>query len=325
MQNRLSVWGVRLLTGMTLLYCSEIVWWSNNPTEYELPAWIALVVLYVAFGALVLDLLVRFKIGELYGLLLVVGMYGLLNGALVSHSAFTNLPLSLVSRPLGLHTLGGGVVAVVGLAWAFDGRGITCERAVGVVVVGFFSGIWVRWYPLLPANEFPSADLPLVLAMAAGGLVILAGVGTLVGRMSLPDSDTLRLNRAEWIIVLGVLLLAFRSGSASGAISITDGAILGLLVGYMVIVLYFVQGQSRQSFVERLIPARTLNRWDCALLGTAFVAPIFVGYSLPGHGAEGMPLQALTASLTIFGAVWLPGVSLGVGLRSYIQLFREQG
>ena len=325
--GRLAAWGLRLWLGAALLFCSEILWWSNDPPGYDLPDWLALAAIYAALGALMLDLLVRFRVGDILGVLPVAGLYGLLHGALVSRSAFADLPMSLVSRPLGLHTLGGGLLALLLLWWLLERRGlpVTLGRAAALALVGLGWGVWVRWFPLLPGSGSPPPDPATVVTLVGLGLVALGGLLGLVGRWPVAGADALRLAWWEWLAVGGALVALYVATAWQGVLSPLDGVILGALAGYLVGVLFLQRGQSRRSFLGGLLPPRPVGPGTALLYAACLALPAAVGYSLPGEGPEGMPLQALTAIFIAFGLAWLPGASLAIGFRAYIRLFREQG
>lgn len=322
---RMPAWGLRLLLGATLLVFSEIVWWSNNPTSYAWDEWAALVAIYLALAALMLDLLVRFHVGDVLGLLVVAGLYGLLNGSLIAHSAFTSLPLSLVSRPLGLHTLGGGLLAMLLLGWLLDGRGLIGWRALALSVVGLLAGIWVRWFPLLETNGFPLPSLETVLALTGIGLAVVGALLLVTRRFSVQHVADVQLRPWEWVPVIGVLAVAFLVAASRQIIGGLDGAVMGLLLGYLIILLFFQRGQYRVSLLARLAPPRPAGPAAVVVYAAALLLPVILGYQVPGDSPDGLPLQAITAALVAFGVAWLPGVSLAVGLRAYIRLMREEG
>jgi hypothetical protein len=324
-RDRVTVWGLRLLLGAALAFFSEIVWWSNDPLTYDVREWLVLAAIYTALAGLMLDFMARFRVGDGLGLLVVAGVYGLLNGSLIAHSAFTHLPISLVSRPLGLHTLGGGLLALLFLGWLLDGRGPVWWRVVALVVIGLLWGIWVHWFPLLDTNRFVVPSLGTALALVAGGLAVLGLLLVVMRGRSVESVEAFRLGWWEWIIVGGVLGAAFLFGAAVGAIGRQDGTILGALFGYLIVLLYFQRGQRRESLLRRVLSVRPIGLAGYAVYAVAMMLPAVVGYTLPGESPDGLPMQALTAAFTAFGVVWLPGVSLAMGLRTYARLLREEG
>ncbi len=323
-----AIWLLRLSLAAILLVCSEVLWWSNDPLHYTALEWAGLAGIYLALAALMLDLLARFRVTDVLGLLVVAGLYGLLNGALIAHSAFSNLPISLVARPLGLHTLGGGLLGLVLWLGLLDGRGLRPGRAILLAGVGVLWGVWVRWFPLLESNAFPLPDLPTALILAALGGLVAGGLTWTASRRAAGigiDERVFRLLPWEWLPVGGGLLAAFLIGARQGAITTFDGVVLGLLVGYMVAVLFFLRGRRGRPLLGRVTPPQPVA-WRVVLIGGALlILPAVVGYSLPGQSPDGPPLQLLTAALTGFGVAWLPGVSLAAGLRAYVRLFRQGG
>lgn len=327
--DRVTIWVLRGLVGLTLAFFSEVVWWSSDPLALTVEAWAVRAVLYLALAALLLDLMARSGVGELYGWLVLGGIYGLLNGALVTGRAFDALPLSLVTRPLGLHTLGGGMLALLWLRWLVDGRGFVAWRAIVLAAIGMLWGVWVRWYPLLPTNGYGLPPVGTALALVALGLgaigLVLAGAGLRLRQRSLPLENALRLSPWGWGAVTAVLVLTFIGEARVGHIGTVGGAILGVLVGYLVMLLYFLRGQAGRPFLQTLDPPRLVGPLTYILYGALLVIPAALGYSLPGSGPDGLPLRAMTSVLTLFGILWLPGVSLGIGLSAYIRLFRQEG
>lgn len=327
--DRLTIWALRGLVALALAFFSEIVWWSSDPLALTADQWGTRAILYLVLAALLLDLMARFGVGELYGWLVLSGIYGLLNGALITGGAFETLPLSLVTRPLGLHTFAGGMLALLWLRWLVDGRGFVAWRGLALAAIGVLWGMWVRWYPLLPTNGYTLPSLGTALALVTLGLavigLVLAGVGLRLRGRVLPLEQALRLNAWAWGAVTGAHVITFIWEARAGHIGTVGGAILGMLVGYLVMLLYFLRGQARVSFLQRLGPLRPVGPVTYIVYGVLLVIPAALGYSLPGSGPDGLPLRAMTSVLTLFGILWLPGVSLGIGLSAYIRLFRQEG
>ncbi len=330
MHNRAVIWGARALLALTLAFFSEVVWWSSDPLALSAGQWGTRAVLYLALAALLLDLMARFGAGELFGWIVLGGLYGLLHGALISGGALAALPLSLVTRPLGLHTLGGGMLALLFLGWLLDGRGFVPGRAILLAGVGLLAGVWVRWYPLLPSNDFPLPGVSSVLVLLVIGLALIGALffawARLAGQRGLVLESALSLSPWAWGAVAAALIIGFLGQARAGAIVTPGGALLGVLAGYLILLLYFLRsGVSAIPFLRRLDPPRPVSVPVFGLYAALLVLPAALGYNLPGGGPEALPLRALTAALTLFGILWLPGVSLGIGLRAYIRLFRQGG
>lgn len=319
----LAAWGMRLLVGLTLLVFSELVWLSRDLAAVASGTWATLAALYLLLGALVVDLLARFRVGELFGWLAVAGLYGLLQGALVSATAFQSLPFSLVTRPLGLHTLGSGMLGLAFLYWQLRG-GWTTRRAVILAAGGLAWGVWVRWSPQLPAGGFPAPAFPLAAAAAGGGLIVLGGLAWLVSRLDVRPVDY-RLHPWEWLLVSAGLLAAFWRAAGLAEMGIAEAAILGGLAGYLLVLLFMLRGERRVPFVERAFPTQGGGGRVLALAVAIWLAAGGLGYALPGAGPDDLPLRALTTGLTLFGILWLPALSVALGLRVFTRLFREGG
>jgi len=323
MREWLAAWGLRLLAGLTLLVFSELVWQGRDLGAVGAGAWAVLAGLYVLLGALTLDVLARFRVGELFGWLAAAGLYGLLQGGLVALTAFDNLPVSLVTRPLGLHTLGGGMVGLGFLYWLLAGGGWTAGRVAILAAGGLAWGVWVRWSPLLPASDFPVPSFPAAAAVTGGGLAVLWALAQLAGRAAVRPEDC-RLRRWEWLLVGAGLVAAFWRAVELAGLDALDTAILGGLAGYLLMLLYLLRDGRRILFLERALPPRPAGPGALAAVAI-WLAAGGLGYALPGAGPDGLPLRALTTGLALFGILWLPALSVGMGLRIFTRLFREGG
>src|SRR3954447_7654550 len=93
-RERFPIWGLRLVLGLVLLIFSELVM-RQNPLSRSPMEWVALYVLYVAHAAILMDMAVRFQANEPASLLMVSGVYGLINSAVISYVALENPPISL--------------------------------------------------------------------------------------------------------------------------------------------------------------------------------------------------------------------------------------
>ncbi len=324
MREWASVWLIRLIAGMGLLLFSEIGWWSNDPLAYGPAAWAVVVVVYVVFGALALDLIVRFRVADVFGLLLVGGIYALIDAALITQSAFAALPLSLVSRALGLHVLGVAVPGLLLLRWLLDGKGFIPWRLAVLGVIGFAWGVWLRGYPALLTNAFPAPSLAAALALMVGGLTVLGVLVQLARRAVISSSATLRLRRWEWIVVGGVLLALFLPNRPGASLPDIAAPIVGALLGYLLGALYVQRGPEPASLLDAIIPPRPVSLPLYLIYAGAPVLLVIAGYALAGEETESILFQNLTTLFAAFGIAWLPVVSLMLGVRAYRRLSREQ-
>lgn len=324
MRERVSVWLIRLIAGMGLLLFSEIGWWSNNPPAYGPAEWATVAVVYLALGALALDLIVRFRVADVFGLLLVGGIYALIDAALLTQSAFAALPLSLVSRALGLHVLGVAVPSLLLLRWLLDGKGFIPWRLTVLGVIGFAWGVWLRGYPALPANAFPAPSLAVALAFIVGGLAVLGALIRLARRAVISSGAALCLRRWEWIVVGGVLLALFLLTQPMAGLPDAAAPIVGALLGYLIGALYVQRGPGPASLLDAIAPPCSASLPLYLVYAGALVLLVIAGYALAEEGVESVLFQNLTTLFAAFGIAWLPVVSLVLGVRAYRRLSREQ-
>ena len=94
-------WNFRLLLAMLLLFGMEILLW-NKPPSRSLTDWLIVFVGYLALSTLMLDLIVRFRVSDIWGVMFVVGIYVLLNGLVINPSnAMEAVPGTIITRFLG--------------------------------------------------------------------------------------------------------------------------------------------------------------------------------------------------------------------------------
>ena len=77
-----AIWFYRLLLAVLLLFGSEFLVWLN-PFQRPLTDWLLLGVGYLALACLLLDLAVRFRLRNLYDVMVLAAIYGLLSSLLL--------------------------------------------------------------------------------------------------------------------------------------------------------------------------------------------------------------------------------------------------
>lgn len=323
-RDRLSGWGGRLSFGALLLLFSEWIVWQT-PTSYNLLEWIALAGIYLAMAAVMLDLIVRLKISEIGNLLLLGGFYGLVNGTIISHVATSDLPLSLIVRPLSAQPL-----AFIGALAAF--QLLTSERATGPLhfiitfIVGLVWGVWVRWFPIISDAPIPAVEIETAVAALAIGLVAV-----LVIRLVLPPENINRredwlLNPVEGLLAGGILLVTLVVGYTQRHISGVGLGIVLALLAFMMVTLYItLPARRKESLLAAITPPRKPNPAAWVILIIPFLVAGWIGYNLPGSGDSAPQSDLLFGALMGFGIVWLPAVSSVMGVRAFMQLAREGG
>jgi hypothetical protein len=322
LRERWTGWGIRLSFAALLLVFSEFVVWQT-PTTFNALEWAGIAAIYIALAAISLDLIERFQVNEVFSLLILAGLYGLVDGTLISRVTASDLPFSLVIRPLAAQPLAWiGALAVFLL--------LNSGRASGpadfgvALIVGLAWGIWVHWFPLKTDEPIPTVKIvPALIALAVG----LTACGVI--RRALPPADIYRredwrLTRVEGAAMGAILWAALVIGFAQEAISGTGLLIIAVLGGFMVFMLNFtIRVRRITSLLEPITPPRRPNMAAWLVLVAAFLVAGWIGYRLPGSGDHSVQGDLLIGALTGFGIVWLPGVSALIGVRVFVQLARE--
>src|ERR1051326_7426851 len=78
-----STWAYRFLLAALLFFCSEILLWTNPPTR-NLLDWGLLIIGYIALSGLLLEIAVRYRLRDVYGLITLAGIYGMTNGLILN-------------------------------------------------------------------------------------------------------------------------------------------------------------------------------------------------------------------------------------------------
>ncbi len=305
----IQIWLLRSAVAVLLVFGSEIVLW-NDPQSRTVVDWGLLALGYVALSAVVLDLGVRYRVRDVFGLIVLTGIYGLLNGAILNpQTGLLEVPRTLVTRVLGAHTLIGLLLLAL---WVALRQRPTRNQIISVGICGVLWGVWVRWLPLLA--DTISAEVPLsVLVIYA--VVPLIGLTALLPLVKTPPQ---RLTTPEWAVAGAVLAVIFARNSLPN-LDVFALTIVVVLVGFCGLLLWFQKRDKGSTSFENAIDtsARSL-----AVLDVVFIAAGIGGYLLP-LGDVPEVLAPYVALFTAFGVVWLPTVSLILGVRAYRRLTRQ--
>ncbi|MEL6149363.1 MAG: hypothetical protein AAFR22_14675 [Chloroflexota bacterium] len=306
---------MRLFLAACLFFGSEVLVW----TDITRPVWLLLLSLpgYLVLAALLLDLTVRFKVREIFGLLVLAGVYALCAGFFLNPAATLNaLPTSLITRVMGAQTIAGAFG--IGLFLALL-DGIPNRRLFLLLsgVSGFFWGAWARGYPTV--IEMPVVGLVPAVSAAVTIGVILAAVYAVAPRATDVTGDALRLTRMEWLMIFGVLVALLILWMVRGAISANAASAVMTLLVYCVLILWFQdRPEARTLFTKRLPAGSPPNLALYAVALLIFVGVGAAAYQIPVPGArEPGVLTVLLIVVGALGLVWLPVVSVVLGVRAY--------
>lgn len=315
-------WSARLSFAAVLLVCSEWIVWQKA-TAYSALEWLGIALVYAALAAITLDLIARLRVSDLPRLLLVAGLYGLVNATLIAHITARDLPVSLLGRPLGAQPLA-FLLALAAFQLLASGRPTGPLDFVVALAVGASWGIWVRWFPLVSDEPVPAVSSDTAIAALA---VLLMGCAGL--RFALPAGGPQRhadwlLTRAEWALTGTVLAAALLVALAQNAIQGADLAILAGLGSFLAaILLLSAPSDDASSLLRSMTPSRRPNMAGWLVVLVPFLSAGGVGYRLPGDATGGPQSDLLFGGLAVFGLLWPPLVAGWIGTRVLARLTRE--
>jgi len=304
MRERLNGWGARLSFAAVLLVVSEWGVWQT-PTRFGVLDWLGVGVVYVALAAMMLDLIARLRLRDLPGLMLIAGVYGLLNATLISHITARDLPASLLVRPLGAQPLA-FLAALAVFQILASGRATGPLEFVVAAGAGLVWGIWVRWFPVVSTAPIPAVAAGEAVAALGIGLLACAALRALLPPSTMRRPDDWQLTLPEWGLTGAILVAALAVGLSRDVIGRIDVAIVVALGSFLLAVL-----------PRRPNPAA----WFIVLL--PLLGAGWIGYHLPGSGDSSTQSDILFGALTLFGVLWPPVVSALVGMQAFVQLTRE--
>lgn len=330
----------RLLLAFLLLCGSEALAWTN-PTGRPLLEWLLLVPGYLALSAGLLDFILRYRVRDLFGALILTGIYSL-SAALVLNPAsmLNDLPRSLMTRVMGVH----GLLAaeMLGLFLVLTGGSRRNQRylLIGCVVVGLAWGVWVKNWP--PDEGFGTVDLTTMLAYGVGGLSVIAVLlyGPFVrsgedadAKNGVPtageDADgknavstagrVLQLSRRGWLVVAVVLSSLLGLRLARGEVPAGGLLVVGLLVLCWAI-LWFRGRKKGQTLLDGRVPVQPLVFSRYLPAAVLFLAAAVFAYNLPAIQVGTItPFSFIGLGFTAYGLAWLPTVSLVLGIQGYLK------
>jgi hypothetical protein len=309
---RFSPWLTRALLAVLLAFGSEIMLWTN-PAGRTLLDWLILAAGYSVLSAVLLDLAVRYRIRDLFGLMALAGIYGLAVGLLLNpQTALVDVPRTLITRVMGAHTL----IGLAMLALFLKAGNLRRMGLFVVAIAGLAWGVWVRWLPTLIDSFVTETSLVMMVAYGIVGLILIVALLLAHQRMPIGEPHNLQLlplERGLVAIILGAILILRLNAGSIDSLSLV---IIVVLIAFCILMLWF---QKREK------GAILLDQWTIErvpiLAVLLFLGVGVVGYSLPFH-LDGEQLALIIGLFTAFGLVWLPTVSLVMGVRAYRKLTR---
>jgi hypothetical protein len=318
--STMAVWFTRLAFAALLAFGSEIVLW-NSPQRRDALDVLLLVAGYVALATLLLDFAVRYSVRTIFGVLLLAGVYGLVNAlALNPVTILGEGAPNVAARALGGHTLIG--MAMFAFLFWTAGYG----RGAWIVMAALLAGIVCG---LLTDAAFTMPDTGgHIFALMTGTLLTLS-LGSILARAALRipvesgRADSLRLGDIEMTIVIAVLLglaaLRFSRGEGSNWLWLFAVVLLALCWA----TLWFGKRDKPINYLMLLDTSRLRRSVTLNIATSLFLLTGITVSWLPRviNGVD-LPL-ALGTAFTAFGLVWLPTLALVLGGRAILREVRS--
>ncbi len=316
-----------LLLAVLLLFGSEVLVWTNPP-QRPLLEWLLLLPGYMVLSAVILDLIVRYRIRDLFGGLLLAGIYSL-TAALILNPASTlsDMPRTLFTRVMGAHALIAAEMISLALLLT-GGEGKRRSLLIGSVVVGLAWGIWVKNWPV--QEGFTEVSLSTILAFGIGGVAIIGLLlYAVLPRLQPPafdhSQDVLRLSPHGWMTAIAVVAGLFVLRLVREEIDPIGLVLCPLLVVLCWVIIWF-RGRTRgDTLLDQHMPIRPLPLSDFLIVTVVFMGIGVIGYNLPDVKI-GMitPMMLIGLGFTAYGLAWLPTVSLVLGVQGYLRQLAAQ-
>lgn len=325
-------WTIRLLLGFALLLGGEVLFWGN-PAAHTLLDWLLLLMGYNLIAVVLLDILVRYRVRDLWGVMIVVGIYGLLNGLLLNPSdVMADIPRRLLSHSLGGYWFIG--MESIGLFFILlNGLGAYKKRIllIAVVSVGFFWGVWVYWFPAFNLGAYTPVLIPEMFAYLAFGLTPIIALSLLLRlQISRLKTDTItaqdfKLTAQQAFPVAIGLLALFALHATQNRIDGTGLFLTVLVLAAFWVVLWFRADTRKPPLLSAFFPMRPIG-WPWLLLALAiFCGMAGLGVALPLVALFGFnQFTLLTTVFGLVGAVWIPLTAAVLGVRSFTRQMQAQ-
>lgn len=319
-------WMLRLVLGALWFTGIELLPWAT-PAARSPWAWPLLAAGYVALAAVLLDTAARYRLRDGYGLLALAGLAGLTAALLFNPGyALAGPPLTWFTRAMGALTLGAlaGLLVFLRLARPIGRRGAVLALLLAAPL-GALWGFWARWSPLaLDAAAAPTTREPLTIALVVSG-ALLIGALALAARVRSGEPCDLRLPvpvlAALVLVLLGVLVARVLTETVD-----TFSAVALPVLGLMCVGILYYQKRAKGPTLLDALPELPPRRWFLLIVPAVLLA---AGGAIAGaHASRGAPdsdgIAILSAAITAFGFLWLPGVALAIAARAFSRLARTE-
>lgn len=299
---------------------AEILLWTD-PLQHTLTEWALRLVGYMALAALALDFAARYRIREMYDVLVLAGIFGLCVGLFVQpQSSLVDFPRTLMTRVMGAHALIGA--QMFGVLLALTGGQVARYRRLLLgysAWLGFYWGIWMRWSPTLTqvfTRQVELSEMFLHLAVTFG-CVLLTFVLVSRRRQEGMTPLDLRLSPLGLGMTLIVLVALFVVRTATNAINLSALPPLAVLLALCFAILWFRREGKGKTLLDAHLPPTPLAWGWIAAAGAIFSAMTLLGHQLPLFNVLGFnQLSIMELAFAAGGLLWLPTVAAVFSIRA---------
>jgi len=320
--SSLAPWLIRGLLAAALLLGGEILLWTD-PAGRPLWEWALLILGYLIVATIALDVLVRQRVRDFWGLMTVAGVCGLLIGGVLNpQTGLIDLPRTLVTRVTGAYTLLSLEMLILFLALTGGHlRYLRWALLIGAAAVGLAWGIWVRLSPEQTGVTYGAVSMNTMLIWGAGGALLVAVLWLIVrSRAKNVTTPDLILTIREWAVIIPVLSAILFIRIAQQIVDFTGLVLIAILLALCGAILWFRRNTKKTIILEHHLPLRPLSPvWLLLAVAILFWTGIFA-YNLPIIGnRETNQLTVVVYGFVLYGLAWLPTVALVIGVRNYIR------
>lgn len=312
-----TVWLLRALLASLLLIGSEIIFWSIPPARSPLD-WLLVAAACFLLATLLLDFAVRYRVRDIWGLMLLLGVIGVLNGLLIHpESALGRVPESIMGHGLGGHWLT-GLQAFGVFYYALHPERHSFRRLMmGAVGVGFFWGVWAQWLPVYNPDLYLLLPTGPRFALFAGLLLIPASLLLLLrSRTTIPAASLKLGRRGGAVALIGVaglyIVRLFTDAYGGGG---------GMLASLVLIAIFWTILWFRSDTRRPLLIAPLLEPHKPSWVGLVSAVLVFMLMAL---GGVALPLvsflvpntdayRLMTLAFAGIGTLWPPLVAAVLG------------
>lgn len=312
----MNKWTPRLAFALLLLGFAEFVAWQRAAT-YSIFDWVVVLIIYAALTTALLDILARWYSHPWHSVLLVGGIFGLAHSSLITLSLHHNLPVSVLFYATGLGTLM-FLLAYLSFRFLYSG-GFSIRWLYALApLLGFLTGLWLRWVPEIRNIEVIVPPLGESLPYIVAVLLLPALVVFYLPLPQQVERDDWLLQPMEWGavgVVLGVTFLLRLQ-----YFTVVSAIIGGVILPVLFLLLWFA---------HRTLPHQPLHlpikpdheriiRW--VVMFIPFFLAAWLAYQLPGD----IQAALLFGLVVIFGALWPPIVSVLISFQAFVEMGKEE-